>query len=105
MNKVQPTEALLAQIKQRFYSSDSSGKRFYEDRRMLLYALSWPAKWLDQRGLQVSAQQYERLLTQRLKTIAQHGDSERYERYFPRYLLKCLQDWYAHHGDELYEEL
>ena len=36
---------------------------------------------------------------------AQHGDPERYERYFPRYLLKCLQDWFAHHGDELYEEL
>ena len=72
---------------------------------MLLYALPWPAKWLDQRGLQVSAQQYETLITQRLKSIVHHGDRQRYECYFPRYLLKCLQDWFAHHGDELYEEL
>ena len=105
MNKVLATEKLLAQIKQNFYASGSSEKSFYADRRMLLYTLTWPAKWLDQRGLQVSAQQYERLITQRLKAIAQHGDPKRYQPYFPRYLLKCLQDWFAHHGDELYEEL
>ena len=23
----------------------------------------------------------------------------------PNYLLKCLQDWFQHHGDELYDEL
>ena len=22
-----------------------------------------------------------------------------------RYLLKCIQDWFQHHGDELYEQL
>ena len=73
--------------------------------RMLLYALTWPGKWLEQRGLPITAQRYEQLLAQRLKAIAQHGNPERYQRYFPRYLLKCLQDWFAHHGDELYEEL
>ena len=72
---------------------------------MLLYALTWPGKWLEQRGLPITAQRYEQLLAQRLKAIAQHGNPERYQRYFPRYLLKCLQDWFAHHGDELYEEL
>ena len=105
MNKPIPTEKLLAQIKQSFYACKLSDKRFYEDRRMLLYALTWPAKWLDQRGLQVSSKQYEQLITGRLKAIAQHGKPERYRHYFPGYLLKCLQDWFAHHGDELYDEL
>ena len=104
-DKVLPTEKLLAQIQQNFYSCKSSEKQFYADRRMLLYALTWPGNWLEQRGLPITAQGYEHLLSQRLKAIAQHGKPERYQRYFPGYLLKCLQDWFAHHGDELYEEL
>ena len=103
--KAQPTEVLLAQIKQNFYTNKLSEKQFYADRRMLLYALTWPGKSLEQRGLPITAQGYEHLLSQRLKAIAQHGKPERYQRYFPGYLLKCLQDWFAHHGDELYEEL
>ena len=103
--KALPTEKLLAQIKQHFYICQSSEKQFYADRRILLYALTWPGKWLNQRGLQMDARQYEELLTQRLKANAQHGKPERYEHYFPAYLLKCLQDWFAHHGERLYEEL
>ena len=94
-DKALPTQKLLALIQQNFYTCESSEKQFYADRRMLLYALSWPGKWLEQRGLPVTAQRYERLLAQRLKAIAQHGDRERYQRYFPAYLLKCLQDWFA----------
>ncbi len=28
-----------------------------------------------------------------------------HQRYFPRYLLKTLQDWFAWHGEDLYDEL
>lgn len=100
-----PTENILVQIKQRFYHSHASDKRFYEDRRMLLYAITWPATWLEMRGLPIRSQAYEKLLTQRLDDIATHGEPARYQAYFPRYLLKCIQDWFAHHGDDLYEEL
>lgn len=104
-DKALPTEKLLARIKQTFYTNKSSEKQFYADRRMLLYALTWPGKWLEQRGLSISAHGYEQLLGDRLKAIAEHGKPESYQSYFPAYLLKCLQDWFAHHGDELYEEL
>ena len=105
MNNTLPTDRLLAQIKQRFYAPDSSNKRFHQDRRMLLYALTWPAGWMDRRGLPMSSQTYEKLLTERLDDIATHGQPERYRQYFPRYLLKCIQDWFAHHGEDLYQEL
>ena len=72
---------------------------------MLLYALTWPAGWMDRRGLPMSSQAYEKLLTERLDDIATHGQSERYRQYFPRYLLKCIQDWFHHHGEQLYEQL
>lgn len=104
-NKTLPTAALLDQIKASFYCSNVSEKRFHQDRRMLLYALTWPATWLDQRGLPITSQAYQRLLSQRLEDIAKHGDPSRYHDYFPRYLLKTIQDWFAHHGEALYEEL
>jgi uncharacterized protein YecA (UPF0149 family) len=104
-NKPLPTEALLDQIKTRFYRSNALQKRFYQDRRMLLYALTWPAKWLDRRALPITSQAYQNLLSDRLEDIATHGDPKRYQNYFPRYLLKTIQDWFAHHGEALYEEL
>jgi hypothetical protein len=100
-----PTEKILAQIKQRFYDSHLSEKRFYQDRRMLLYTVTWPATWLDRRGLPITSQAYQKLLIERLDDIAKHGNPARYQAYFPRYLLKTIQDWFAHHGEDLYEEL
>lgn len=104
-NKTLPTQVLLDQIKARFYRSNLSEKRFYQDRRMLLYALTWPASWLDQRALPITSQAYQKLISQRLEDIAKHGDPKRYCDYFPRYLLKTIQDWFAHNGEDLYEEL
>jgi hypothetical protein len=72
---------------------------------MLLYAVTWPATWLGRRALTCSPLRYQSLILERLEAIAAHGDPGRYGAYFPTYLLKCLQDWFSHHGDELYEEL
>jgi hypothetical protein len=74
-----PTEKILAQIKQRFYGSHSSEKRFYQDRRMLLYTVTWPATWLDRRGLPITSQAYQELLIERLGDIAKHGDPQCYQ--------------------------
>lgn len=73
--------------------------------RMLLYALTWPAVWLERRGLTCSPTRYQSLIADRLDAIAAHGDPARYGAYFPAYLLKCLQDWFQRWGDELYAEL
>jgi len=102
---------LLGAVQRRFYAAPSPGDHvagrvnFHRDRRMLLYALTWPAVWLEHRGLTCSARRYQALLADRLAEIALHGDPARYGAYFPTYLLKCLQDWFQHHGDELYDEL
>jgi hypothetical protein len=105
MHKTLPTEKVLAQIQARFYPPSPPDKSFYADRRMLLYAITWPADWLEKHGLPITSQAYENLLRQRLDDIAKHGDPKRYRAYFPRYLLKAIQDWFAHHGEDLYEEL
>jgi hypothetical protein len=72
---------------------------------MIVYALTWPSTWLCGRGLTCSPARYNLLIAERLEAIAAHGDPCRYGAYFPAYLLKCLQDWFQHHGDQLYDEL
>ena len=95
---------LLDGVRDRFYATRTP-REFYRDRRMLVYALTWPGAWLEARGLTCAVVRYQAIVTQRLAEIAVHGDPERYGAYFPTYLLKCLQDWFEHHGDELYADL
>jgi hypothetical protein len=97
-------EDLLRAVQQRFYPATAQ-QNFYRDRRMLLYALAWPALWLEQRGLTCSPARYRALIAERLESIAAHGDPARYGAYFPAYLLKCLQDYFQYHGAALYDEL
>jgi hypothetical protein len=95
---------LLEEVRSRFYANQPE-RHFHRDRRMLLYALTWPAVWLERRGLTCPAARYRTLLAERLATIAAHGDPVRYGAYFPAYLLKCLQDWFGRYGDDLYGDL
>jgi hypothetical protein len=106
----QAVEALLASIRGRFYRATdpqdhTALRRFHRDRRLLLYALTWPATWLEHRGLTCPPSRYRRLIDERLAAIAAHGDPARYGPCFPRYLLKCLQDFFERHGDDLYGDL
>jgi hypothetical protein len=95
--------ALLHDVGVRFYAGQPAA-RFQRDRRRLLHALSWPAVWFERRGLSCSSARYRALIVARLDAIHAHGDPTRYGAYFPTYLLKCIQDFFAHHGDELYAE-
>ena len=95
---------LLEVIRRRFYTKLPPA-HFHRDRRMLLYALTWPAGWLDSRGLTCSPARYQALITERIEAICVHGDPARYGAYFPTYLLTCLQDWFQHRSDQLYAEL
>lgn len=99
-----PTDPILRDIQKRFYASDPP-ELFHRDRRMLLYAITWPAGWLEQRALRISPGRYQDLLSRRLEAIATHGNPDLYRRYFPKYLLKSIQDWFDWHGEDLYDEL
>lgn len=96
-------EELLGAIRLRFYLHRPAD--YPRDRQRLLYAVTWPATWLDERGLTCSPQRYQTLIEDRLHAIAAHGNPSAYGTYFPTYLLKCLQDFFDRYGDELYSEL
>lgn len=109
MNAPGPEKQLLdrqlERIRLLFYPEKHLQQSFYRDRQRLLHALTWPASWLLRRGLRLSPTRYARLLDEQLITILTHADRSRCQIYFPAYLLKCIQEWFAHHGDELCDEL
>ena len=91
-------------IRIHFYPHDNE-RLYHRDHQLLLYTLTWPAQWLRQRGLIMRSAQYTAMLMERLHDIQLHGDPLRYQGYFPRYLLKVLQQWMLHNGDDLYQRL
>ncbi len=95
---------LLGLTRRHFYENHPI-KRWHEDRLALIKALTWPAHWMSRHGVSISQPRYRQLLQERLADIAAHGDPKRRSAYFPAYLLKCLQDHFAHHGETLYDEL
>ena len=103
MQTTNELDAVLRYIRKHIYQEGSEA--FQRDRRRLLYALTWPAAWLDSRALRMHPKDYQRMLMNKLEQIYAHGDPARYRAYFPRYLLKCLQDHCHHHHETLYREL
>lgn len=95
---------LLDDVRRRFYPGKPVAE-FQRDRRRLLVALCWPADWLARRGLFCPPTRYRALVVARLDAVRAHGDPACYGAFFPSYLLKCLQDHFAHHGDDLHDEL
>lgn len=98
----QSIDHIMDTIRVRFYRSEH--KRFFRDQQFLLYTITWPASWLQQRGLHPSQKRYQKLIIDRLDDIQKHGHPGHYMPYFPRYLLKSLQDYFKWHGDQLYQE-
>ena len=90
-------QELLEQIRGDFYH-DLPPQHFFRDRRMLLYALSWPATWLQQRALTMHPPRYRKLILL-FNQIKTHADRDKLAVYFPAYLLKSLQQYLFHHGE------
>ncbi len=66
-------------------------------------AVTWPATWLRARGVTWTPERYFATIKGKLREIEQHGKKAS-GGYFPRYLLKCLQDHFAHHSDTICAE-
>lgn len=103
MDAEEQTKQLLDHIYHTFYG-ETNKRTFYRDRKMLLHAISLPAAWADERGVVIPADRYREIICGIISDIHTHGDPSRYQ-YLPRYLLKCVQDYLAHHGDVLYDAL
>ena len=98
----QVIDALLGQIAREYYNSGKD-KRYHAHRRGLIHAICWPATWFKQRAIHLSDGRYRAIIEERLAEIRIHGCADKARAYFPKYLLKCLQNHFLHRGDAIYE--
>jgi hypothetical protein len=94
---------LMGVIRNSFYG-DMEPKRWYQDQGFIRReVVCWPAGWLISRGVTLKPARYKEIVMGVITTIKQHGDTGGVK-YWPRYLLHCLQMHFKCHGDEIYEE-
>lgn len=100
-----PADSLLKnwlhRLKNQFYPD--TPKEFFQQRSILITAITHPAHWLDERGVQLPEARLDAILTDILRGIMHHGDTARIG-YFCRYYLKAVQDHMTHQGEKYYEE-
>ncbi len=92
---------LLGEVGRRFYKKETA-QRWLQDQKPLLEALTWPAVWLNQRGVGLPVADYEAKIRTILDGVSRHGDLGKV-RFFPAYLGDCIRKHFKHQGDELYE--
>ena len=96
----QLTARFLRSLKNQFYQGRE--KHFYQEKNLLLQAICYPALWLDQRAVRISAKRYLEILTEIIRTINAHGNLAQV-RSMGRYLLHAVQTHMQHHGEDYYE--
>ncbi len=94
------TGEMLALLRREFFAGLSE-KQFFQERNLLLQAITWPARWLNERGARMPGTRYRAILMTVIGTIKRHGKRAKIER-FSAYFLHSVQEHMKHHGDEYY---
>ncbi len=87
-------------LRNQFYPDDQKG--FYQQRWLLLKAITHPAKYLAMRGVGLTEADHRKILTEQIRTIQHHGDT-RAIKLFGRYFLHCIQQHMKFHGEDYYD--
>lgn len=95
-------EDLMKQVRETFYAKLPPRSWFTQQERVKA-ALTLPAKWLDERKVELPAERYEAILRGILATICAHGRRD-VGAYPCAYLWSCVEAHLRHHGDKYYEE-
>lgn len=75
-------------------------KAFFQEKRMLVQAITAPARWAWKKGVFLDDASYRKILNEVIKGIKQHGNTSNI-RYFCGYFLGCVQKRITH-GEEEY---
>lgn len=94
-------DRLLGLVWETFYKGQD-GRKWLQEQRPLIRVLTWPAVWLNERGVGMPVADYEAKLREIIATIARHGNRAEI-RHVPAYLGDCIRAHFQHHGDEIYE--
>ncbi len=85
------------------FCPDATDKEWFQQRRFFMRVVTWPASWLARRGVSLTPERYKAILQDIFQGVKTHGATDTVK-YWPGYLLHCVQEHFKHHGDEIYEE-
>ena len=83
-----------------FYRGKGAAE-WLQDQRRLMEVITWPAVWLNERGVGMPVADYEAKLTEIIRDIGRHADVARIK-FFPVYLGDCIRKHFIHQGDAIY---
>ncbi|HWL53764.1 MAG TPA: hypothetical protein VNQ90_15100 [Chthoniobacteraceae bacterium] len=97
----QITDRFLRSLRKQFYVG--LDKAYYQQRRQLILAITFPAYWLDERAVRLPAHRYTGILTHIIRTVVREGDLANVH-HFGFYFLKSVQNHMRHQGETYYDE-
>lgn len=95
-------DALMQHVRDQFYAR-LPAKRWLQEQRLILMVLTWPATWLNQRGIGLPVDRYGRILRDIIQEVQKHGATNEIK-FFPAYFEHTVKAWFIHNGESLYEE-
>jgi hypothetical protein len=92
---------LMGVIRNQFYPDN---KAWFADQEFIRRrVVTWPARWLNGRGVTLPPARYKAILLDIFLEIKRHGQTGAVK-YWPGYLVHCVQEHFRHHGEEIYGE-
>jgi len=91
----------LHRLRKQFYPDDEKG--FFQQRSMLVKAITTPAHWLDERGVKLPETRIRAILDEVIRGIMHYGATAEIK-FFCRYFLFAVQEHMKHQGEKYYEE-
>jgi hypothetical protein len=78
-------------------------KEWCQQKRFFMRVVLYPAQWLSRRGVTLPPERYKAVLLGVFDGIKTHGQTASVK-FWPGYLLHCVQEHFKHKGDAIYEE-
>lgn len=95
------TAAMLVELRRKFFHRNE--RLFYQERALLIQAIAFPARYLNDRGAKAPASKYRSILRLVIRTIKAMGRIGAIHS-FGHYFLHAVQLHMQHHGDDYYQE-
>jgi hypothetical protein len=94
---------LLTTVRGQFCGDMTPGEWSMHSHFIRRNVILWPAGFMMGKGFTIPAARYEAIMRSIFQTIIHHGDTG-VVKFWPGYLMKCVQDHWRHHWEEYYTE-
>ena len=97
-------EARLLGIVRGQFCSDLTDKQWFQHIQFVrVNVILWSARFVTKHGFTLPGERFEGILKEVFMDIKRHGQTGQV-RYWPGYLMKCVQDHWQHHWEDYYKE-